>query len=165
MLKKTSLLWAGTALAIIAGTFAAGVYVAQYKIFPYAIVQNLGSNLKKAAPGLFPQIPETILTHLYALETEVVPLEKFIGTRGAIESMSNGDLLIAIPHGRIARIAPERRDVLFEPKSSDEQIGVGGIYPQSSGVSHRHQGISSCRHSIKRAFAGTFPAVCLPPLF
>ena len=106
LLKKTSLLWVGTVIALIVGTFAAGVYVAQYKIFPYAIVQNLGNNLKEAAPGLFPQIPETILTHLYALETEVVPLEKFTGTGGAIESMSNGDLLIATPHGRIARIAP-----------------------------------------------------------
>lgn len=92
-------------IALIVGTFADGVYVAQYKIFPYAIVQNLGNNLKEAAPGLFPQIPETILMHLYALETEFVPLEKFTGAGGAIESMSNGDLLIAIPHGRIARIA------------------------------------------------------------
>lgn len=106
LLKKTSLLRAGTALAIIVGTFAAGVYVAQYKVFPYAIVQNLGNDLKEAVPGLFPQIPKTILTHLYALEIEVVPLEKFTGTGGAIESLSSGDLLIATPHGRIARIAP-----------------------------------------------------------
>ncbi len=64
LLKKTFLLRTGIALAIIVATFTAGVYVAQYKIFPYAIMQNLGNDLKEAIPGLFPQIPETILTHL-----------------------------------------------------------------------------------------------------
>lgn len=111
LLKKTSLFWAGTALAIIAATFTAGVYVAQYKIFPYALVRNLKNSLWEAYPGLFPQtpetiIPETILTHLYALDTKLIPLEEFTGTGGAIESLSSGDLLIATPHGRIARIAP-----------------------------------------------------------
>lgn len=127
--KKTSLLYAGTALAIIVGTFAAGVYVAQYKVFPYAIVQkivrNLGNNLKEAVPGLFPrQIPETILTHLYALETEVVPLEKFTGTGGAIESLSNGDLLIATPHGRIARIAPNGKVSYLNQKIPMNKSGL-----------------------------------------
>ena len=51
--------------------------------------------------------PETVLrTHLYKLETETYSLEPFAGSGGAIEVLG-GDLLIAMPRGRLALMTPD----------------------------------------------------------
>lgn len=163
--KKTSLLWTGTALAIMVATFAAGVYVARYKIFPYAIARDLGRDLKKVASVFFstdsPPPSFTILTHLYALEAEVIPLELFegqighSGQGGGMENMDNGDLLIATPHGRLARITPNGEVSYFHERIPMNKSGMEAYvrsHPESLSELKRIRvgGILLKEHSPKR---------------
>ena len=57
-----------------------------------------------AAPT--PEEGPALSTHLYALESESVRLERFDGSGGAIESMGE-DLLVVTPKGRFALVFPD----------------------------------------------------------
>ena len=61
-----------------------------------------------AAPG-----DAVILSHLYALEWEVVILERFDGTGGAIESLGD-ELLVVTPKGRLALVAGDGEVVYLD---------------------------------------------------
>ena len=66
---------------------------------PTATVIPTATPTVTAAPG-----DAAILSHLYALEREIIILKRFDGRGGAIESLGH-DLLVATPKGRLALVA------------------------------------------------------------
>ena len=54
-------------------------------------------------PAAAPETESALTTHLYALESESVSLERFDGSGGAIESLGD-DLLVVTPKGRFALV-------------------------------------------------------------
>ena len=88
------------ALAVCAAFTAVGVAV----LDDYGVSSDEFYQRDVAAPT--PEEGPALSTHLYALESESVRLERFDGRGGAMESMGE-DLLVVTPKGRFALVFPD----------------------------------------------------------
>ena len=108
-------------IAIALAMFAYGGLVGRYQVFPYGAIRDgvrtvrplIRSIVEEYEPIVEEYEPSSLVSdipiesHLYALQSHVVALDRTSATGGAIEPLGNTDtLLVVTPRGRIALVHP-----------------------------------------------------------